>query len=137
MVAPKPTHAGGVVYRLDRGRPEFLLVTARRSPNDWVYPKGRIERGETPEEAAAREVEEESGVNATIVEPLDDVRLRIRGEDQVIRYFLMRAVRNGSPGEGRRSKWLPAPEALEYLGFAEAQATLRKAVAALETKRPN
>jgi 8-oxo-dGTP pyrophosphatase MutT (NUDIX family) len=134
MASQKPTHAGGVVYRIERGRPEFLLVTARRSPKDWVYPKGHIERGETPEQTAAREVEEESGVNAAIVEPLEDIRLRIRGDDQIIRYFLMRAIKNGAPREGRRSAWLPAKDAIDQLSFAEAQGSLRKAVTLLKSK---
>src|SRR5580765_335055 len=98
----KPTHAGGVVYRMAQGLPEFLVVTARRRADEWVYPKGHIEFGETPEEAATREVHEEAGVTAVVIGPLDDVRIRSAGEDQAIRYFLMRAIQDGSPGEGRR-----------------------------------
>jgi 8-oxo-dGTP pyrophosphatase MutT (NUDIX family) len=129
-----PTLAGGVVFRTRRGAPEFLLVTARRRPEEWVYPKGHIERGETPEQAAVREVQEESGVGASIVELLEDVRIRASGEDQVIRYFLMRAIRDGSPGEGRRSAWLPAEEALKRLSFPESRASLQRALDAIRDK---
>lgn len=131
----KPTHAGGVVFRTRRGAGEFLLVTARRRPEEWVYPKGHIERGETPEQAALREVHEESGVRASIVELLEDVRIRASGEDQVIRYFLMRAVRDGSPGEGRRSVWLPAEETLKRLSFPESRASLQRALDAIRAKK--
>ena len=94
IAAPEPTHAGGVVYRTERGLPKFLLVTSRRRPQEWIFPKGRIEWGETPEQTAAREVREESGVSAAIIEPLEDVRIPIAGDDRIVRYFLMRAVRN-------------------------------------------
>ena len=128
-----PTHAGGVVYRAEQnGRPEFLLVTARRPPHDWVFPKGHIERGETPEEAAIREVYEESGVRAAIVEPLEEVRLQIRGEEQIIRYFLMRALEDGGPGEGRHAQWLSSVDAMACLPFPEARGSLRKALDALD-----
>jgi 8-oxo-dGTP pyrophosphatase MutT (NUDIX family) len=127
MAARTPTHAGGVVYRIVAGHPRFLLVTARRSPHAWVYPKGHIEDGETPEDTATREVEEESGVDATVVERIGDVRIHLRGEDQTIRYFLMQAIRSGSPREGRRRVWLPASDALQYLSFPETRTTLRKA----------
>jgi 8-oxo-dGTP diphosphatase len=125
------THAGGVVYRITRGVPQFLLVTSRRRPREWVFPKGRIELDETPEQTAAREVREESGVSAAIVEPLEDVSSRMDDEDRVVRYFLMRAIRNGSPGEGRRSLWLSPDEALRHLSFSRARTSLRKALRAM------
>ena len=130
MIAPlpQPTHAGGVVFRQRNGEPQFLLITARRQPHEWVYPKGHIERLETPEQAALREVHEESGVNAEIVAPLEDVRIRVAGEAQIIRYFLMRADGDGSPGEGRRLLWAFASEALQLLSFAETRSTLDKAL---------
>ena len=70
LVIESPTHAGGVVVRDDGPVRRFLLVTARRQPGQWVFPKGHIEEGETSEAAAVREVVEESGVVATVVSPL-------------------------------------------------------------------
>jgi 8-oxo-dGTP pyrophosphatase MutT (NUDIX family) len=130
-VADRPTHAGGVVYRIANREPEFLLVTARRAPHIWVYPKGHIEPGESPEDAAVREVREEAGVTARIVGPIDDVAIEVAGERQRIRYFLMRAEDDGdgAPGEGRRSCWVTAGEALRRLPHATSQAVLRKALA--------
>ena len=134
IASPEPTHAGGVVYRTERGLPKFLLVTSRRRPQEWVFPKGHIEWGETPEQAAAREVREESGVSAAIVEPLDDVRIQIAGDDRIVRYFLMRAVRNGPPGEGRRALWLSPDEALHHLAYSRSRASLRKALVTMRQK---
>jgi 8-oxo-dGTP pyrophosphatase MutT (NUDIX family) len=125
------THAGGVVYRLRSGRPEFLLVTARRRPDVWVYPKGHIESGETPQETAVREVEEEAGVRANVVKRIDDVSLDVRGEQQRIRYFLMTAFEETDHDEGRQVAWLSARAAKDRLLFPEARSTLRKAVDAL------
>ena len=129
-----PTHAGGIVYRMAHGKPEILLVTARRRPHAWVFPKGRIERDETVEQAAVREVKEESGVSAAIVEPLGDVRFEARGEKQTVRFFLMRAVRGGSAREGRRSVWLPPAEARKQLSFPTARASLKRAVNSMRAR---
>lgn len=131
----RPTHAGGIVYRIRDGFPEFLLVTARRNPQQWVYPKGHIEPGEDAERAAVREVEEEAGVQATIVEPLDDVEIDLVHEHQKIRYFLMEAKDDGVPREGRRSCWVRADDALRSLAFPESRASLRQAVDVLMRRR--
>ena len=61
----RPTHAGGVVAREAGGERRYLLVRASRDPG-WVLPKGHIERGETPEQAAVREVAEEAGISIEI-----------------------------------------------------------------------
>ncbi len=127
------THAGGVVYRLERGVARFLLVTARHRRDEWLFPKGHIEAGETPEQAAVREVQEEAGVGAAIVAPLEDVRLHLSGVDQLIRFFLMEAGETGSPGEGRHAVWLDADAACDRLTFRESRESLRKAVDAMKS----
>ena len=130
--ASELTHAGGVVYRLERGVAHFLLVTARHRPDEWLFPKGHIESGETPEQAAAREVQEEAGVSAVVIAPLEDVRLRLSRVDQLIRFFLMEARETGSPGEGRLAVWLDADAACDRLTFSESRESLRKAVDAMK-----
>ncbi len=62
-----------------------LLVTATRQPNLWVFPKGHIEAGETPEEAAVREVDEEAGVVATVVAPIGTLEFRERARHSCAR----------------------------------------------------
>ena len=42
----RPTHAGGVVFRLTTGGPRYLLVEASGARGRWVFPKGRVEKGE-------------------------------------------------------------------------------------------
>jgi 8-oxo-dGTP pyrophosphatase MutT (NUDIX family) len=56
------THAGGVVYRMNNNRPEFLVITSRQNPEHWILPRGHIESRESTEEAAVREIREETGL---------------------------------------------------------------------------
>ena len=130
----EPTHAGGIVYRVHQGVPQFLVITARRQPSEWVYPKGHIDPGETAEAAAVREVVEESGVIAGIVELIDDVRIVAGAAEQRILCFLMEMLEDGVPGEGRRSQWLPFEEALQQLSFENARASLARAREAIERR---
>ena len=69
------TSAGGVVFRLDGREPLVLLI--RDSYQNWGFPKGHVERGERPEEAAVREVSEETGLAA----------LTVRGAISIARRF--------------------------------------------------
>jgi diadenosine hexaphosphate hydrolase (ATP-forming) len=99
----------------------FLLVTARRQPGQWVFPKGHIEEGETAEAAAVREVLEESGVEATIVSALGASQYRTAREVVRAQFFLMRYVSEEKPGEGRRRAWFTAPEAQRALLYEDAR----------------
>ena len=58
--AQRETSAGGVVYRLHDGHALFLLI--RDSYQNWGFPKGHLESGERAEEAALREVREETEI---------------------------------------------------------------------------
>ena len=63
--------AGGVVYRKnENGKLEILLIRVR---SRWSFPKGNIEKGEPKDQAALREVKEETGVDAEIVSYLGEV----------------------------------------------------------------
>jgi 8-oxo-dGTP pyrophosphatase MutT (NUDIX family) len=125
----KPTHAGGVVYRRRRRRIEFLLVTARRDPDAWVLPKGRMEPGESAEHTAVREVQEESGVTARVEEFLGQVHVRVRGRRQVIKYYLMAFEREGVSFENRSVSWLSGEQAARHLRFPELQLLIERAQA--------
>ncbi len=57
---------GAVVFRMISGEVRYLLIKNKRSAN-WGFPKGHIERGETKEETARREVLEETGIRIQII----------------------------------------------------------------------
>jgi 8-oxo-dGTP diphosphatase len=85
--------AGGVVVRhRDDGVVELLLVH-RPAYDDWSFPKGKCEDGESEEEAAVREVEEETGLHCRLENELATMRYRDgRGRPKTVRYWLMAPV---------------------------------------------
>jgi 8-oxo-dGTP pyrophosphatase MutT (NUDIX family) len=138
--ASDPTHAGGVVYRMRKGRPEFLLTTARRRPDEWVLPKGHIDPRESPEEATVREVAEETGVIAVIESSLGETTIVLNGLEQRVLFFLMRFIEQGPADEGRSIRWLPGRQAEEQLTFENLRPFIRLAsgrLRAATTSRPN
>ena len=123
------THAGGVVRSVQNGRVVFLLVRASRPPHDWVLPKGHIEEGETPEEAARREVSEEAGVDAEVLATLGDISYDYRNMEVRVRYFLMQAHGTKTAVEQREVCWCPVEDGERLLGFENAREILRRAAA--------
>ena len=123
----EPTHAGGVVTRGSGRELRVLLVTAKRQPNQWVFPKGHIERGETAEEAAIREVEEEAGVVATIGDPIGSLEFRNARGMVRAQFFRMKFVSEGKSKEDRRRAWFTTAEARQALGYEDARMLVTKA----------
>ena len=109
------THAGGVVYRETGGDPEYLMVRPRRDPRAWVLPKGHIEPGETPEQTAVREIEEEAGCHAAIVAPLGHLCWGVVRS----RMYLMRFERAVPAHEDRGLFWGSADAVMERLTFED------------------
>ena len=126
--------AGGVVVRRLRGRPVVAAIRPAGKPEGtWALPKGLIGPGERAELTALREVAEETGVEATPVEKLGDIRYVYTwaGERvfKVVSFFLFR-YRAGRLGnipaehahEVAEARWLPldeAPTLLAYKGERE------------------
>jgi len=126
------THAGGVVYRLKEAIPELLLVSSRFDKSIWVLPKGHIEPGESSDETAVREVFEEAGVTARIVEFLVTSQQVVRGATQQIEYYLLERLAEEEATEGRKVAWLARDAALRRLTYDEHRTVLTKACARLE-----
>ena len=83
--------AGGVVVRAGTDGPEVLVVHRPRY-DDWSFPKGKQDPGETDEQTALREVAEEVGFDCTLGDPLPEVRYTDHlGRPKSVRYWLMLA----------------------------------------------
>jgi 8-oxo-dGTP pyrophosphatase MutT (NUDIX family) len=84
--------SGGAVIALRDGRPHVAMI-ATRGRLRWGLPKGAVSEGETSEQAALREVLEETGLEADIVRPLDTIEYYFRVGDTLIRkrvdFYLM------------------------------------------------
>jgi 8-oxo-dGTP pyrophosphatase MutT (NUDIX family) len=120
--------AGGVTVRNFRGRP-FVAAVRVKNGTVLALPKGQIDTGERAADAAAREVREEAGVTADLVEKLGDIRYWYqRGGERVLKvvsFFLFR-YRSGSvrdhDHEVDSAEWVPledAPRLLAYKGERE------------------
>jgi 8-oxo-dGTP diphosphatase len=85
--------AGGLVHRRRDDGVEEVLLVHRPAYDDWSFPKGKLEAGESEEDAAAREVEEETGLRCRLEGEVATTRYRDgRGRPKTVRYWLMTPV---------------------------------------------
>jgi len=125
---PTIRQAGSIVVRLDGKEPQVLLVTAKRNPKNWIFPKGHIEKGETPEAAALRETREEAGVLGKLIGPAGVLEYSFLGAKARTEYFLLLFAREaGPPEDGRQRTWCGLDDALSRLSYKNTRKLLRKA----------
>jgi 8-oxo-dGTP pyrophosphatase MutT (NUDIX family) len=134
--------AGGVLVRRLRGRWHVAAIRpAGKREGLWALPKGNLGEGESPEEAALREVAEETGLSGRSEGKLGDVKYvytRRGGERvfKVVSFFLVRAARGGRLGEiapeqrveVAEAKWLPLDEAPRLLAYGGERKMAQKAI---------
>jgi 8-oxo-dGTP diphosphatase len=118
MSDPEVLAAGGLLVR-DDGR---LAVVHRPRYDDWSLPKGKLTDGESFEDGAVREVEEETGVRGRIVGELDPASyLDRKGREKLVRWYRMDV--DGDPGdfvpndEVDELRWLTPEEALGLVSY--------------------
>jgi len=116
MEAVQVRAAGGVVVRDGQ-----VLVVHRPRYDDWSLPKGKLEHGETWEDAALREVHEETGVECRLLRELDDDHYTDRkGRSKRVRWWLMEALSANSRDadhEVDEVRWIPLAEAAQLLSY--------------------
>lgn len=119
--------ACAIPYRLGAGGIEVCIVTSRRKRR-WVFPKGIVEAGETPVEAALKEAREEAGLRGRIVsEPLGTYERRKWGASFVVTCYLMHVDREQltwRESSIRERVWIPLDEAHARLGPQSQRAML-------------
>ncbi len=125
--------AGGVVYR--RAGDTYEVVAVHRNRHtDWSLPKGHIEKGETHEQTAVREVKEETGLDARIVDTLGEVVYFYRRPKgltrKVVYHFLMEYTGGefGPPNwEVDEVRWVHIDQADTLLSYKNDLAIVQKA----------
>lgn len=134
--------AGGVVVRQTAAGWEACLIRVRDA---WSVPKGGLDADETPEQAALREISEETGL------PRDE--LKAKGElppseyfyrrggrlvSKVVHHFLVEAPADAQlspdPHEVDEAQWVPLREAAQKIAYKDLQAAFAEAVRRLEAE---
>jgi 8-oxo-dGTP pyrophosphatase MutT (NUDIX family) len=128
---------GGVVYRQSEQQVEVALILV--GPKErWQLPKGAANQAETQEQAALREVREETGLTAELCDSLDRIEYwfyakragrRVRYH-KIVYFYLMRYLSgdvNDHDHEVDEARWVAVDQALDMLAFESEREVLRKA----------
>jgi 8-oxo-dGTP diphosphatase len=119
--------AGGLIFRNGRGQVRVALIH-RPGYDDWTFPKGKLAAGETMEDAALRETEEETGLRCRLVRPLGCTSYADhRGRAKVACYWEMEATggRFRPSAEVDELRWVTIDQALSQLSYGRDRALLR------------
>ncbi|MGI8588561.1 MAG: NUDIX hydrolase [Chloroflexia bacterium] len=133
--------AGGVPYRVGADGGLEILCLERPRYSDWSLPKGHIEEGETPQEAALRELTEETGVRGEIKARLATVEYPITGRSgrpatKVVDHYLIEVAPDSPPAGPQPSEqdiphWLPFKTAVAAMTHEADANSIRRAAVAL------
>jgi 8-oxo-dGTP pyrophosphatase MutT (NUDIX family) len=109
-----------VPWRRTAGGTVEVLLVHRPRYDDWTFPKGKLEPGETDEEAALREVEEETGLRCELGAELPSTSYRdMKSRQKTVRYWALRPVESQAAprNEVDDVRWLPLVEAERLLSY--------------------
>jgi 8-oxo-dGTP pyrophosphatase MutT (NUDIX family) len=131
------TSAGGIILREVEGQLKIALAQHARITRSWVLPKGHVEAGETIEQAALREIYEETGLeNVQLITHLGTIMresLKSNGdvEEKTIHFYLAYALGNShvqEPTDPRfiEVSWFSPQEAIKLLPYESEQAFFRE-----------
>jgi 8-oxo-dGTP pyrophosphatase MutT (NUDIX family) len=140
MESRSEVSAGGVVYRREGDATQLALAARRTRRGDlaWGLAKGAIEPGESEEQAAVREVLEETGLEVDVESDLGDIRyfyvwegVRVRKR---VHFFLMRATGGdvtNHDGEMEDVRWFALRAAIKRAAYKGEREVIERAVARL------
>jgi 8-oxo-dGTP pyrophosphatase MutT (NUDIX family) len=121
--------AGGVVLRRSRSGTLETVLVHRPAYDDWTFPKGKLLRGETEEEAAVREVEEETGLRCQLGREVGTTSYRDpQGRQKTARYWEMAPIQGelAATNEVDEARWVPLEEAADMLTHARDRKLLER-----------
>jgi 8-oxo-dGTP pyrophosphatase MutT (NUDIX family) len=132
--------AGGVAYRLFESELQVAIVSVKPSRR-WQLPKGIVDPGETPEQAALREVREEGGIETELIEPIEIVEYWYVGEERrggervrfhkFVHFYLLKYLGGSVEDHDHEiveARWVTPAQAIEMLAFKSEKTVVEKAV---------
>ena len=126
--------AGGVVYRKSGGGLEIVILT-RGQGKVFCLPKGKIEKAETPEQAALREIREETGLTGAIEKEIGKIKYSFITEEdkavvnKTVTFFLVKYVSGDTKDhdtDAEDVRWLPVKEALKIMTYPSERQIVEK-----------
>jgi len=119
--------AGCLVYRRCAGDQVEVLVVHRQRYDDWDFPKGKREDGESDEECARRETEEETGFIGELGPELESDSYYVGDKPKSVRWWLMKATGGSfiANEEVDEVRWLLPEDAMLVLSYGHAKRMLR------------
>jgi 8-oxo-dGTP diphosphatase len=115
--------AGGVVVHEGR-----IAVVHRPRYDDWSLPKGKLDPGETWEQAALREIQEECGLRCRLEDELEAVHYTVRGRPKTVRWWRMSVLEDlgvDPDDEVDELRWVTPAEALDLLDYEQDMRLIR------------
>ena len=141
----KQTSAGGVIYRRNESGLQIVLISVKNG-QAWCLPKGVVDKGETTEETALREVREETGLAGRIIDTLGEINYwyYIKGENikcrKTVHFYLMEYVSGDTAEhdlEVDEAGWFSLETALEKVSYKGDRTMIEKAIAKLQALNVN
>ncbi|HEX6307292.1 MAG TPA: NUDIX domain-containing protein [Longimicrobiales bacterium] len=132
---PSIPQAGAIAVERRGAAPRILVVRAKQTPDQWIFPKGHIEPGETPEEAALRELGEETGYDGRLMAHVGAIDYDGPRGPVHVEYYLVEAGGRSGIGDGRETRWCDPQQARALLSHAESRQLLDRALTLLTQRR--
>ena len=117
----KVQQAGAIAVRPRGEATEVFIVRAKRNPDDWIFPKGHVERDETSAAAAVRELREEGGVVGEAADLVGISSFRAGGRQIEVSYYLVWFIGYAPADEARETRWLTFDAARAALTYEDAR----------------